>query len=51
MVGFNADHFPSNVYNLVIDNLRLHEVLQNPKDAQRYGVDHLINDPTKMFSH
>jgi hypothetical protein len=27
MVGFNADHIPSNVYNLVIDNIKLNDFM------------------------
>jgi hypothetical protein len=46
MVGFNADHIPSNVYNLVIDNIKLNEVLHDKDEAKRFGVDHLLNGET-----
>jgi hypothetical protein len=33
MVGFNPEHHPSNVYNLVGDNIRLNEILTNEEEA------------------
>lgn len=45
MAGFSADHYPANVYNLVVDNIRLNEVLRNEEEAQRFGVDHLSKGP------
>lgn len=42
MVGFNIDHNPTNVYNLVVDNIKLTEVLRDEEEAKKFGVDNLI---------
>ena len=42
MVGFNTEFVPFNVYNLLIDNIKLNEVKNDPEEAKRYGVDHLF---------
>ena len=42
IVGFNADFMPHQVYNLIVDNLRLSEIKEDPKEAREYGVDHLF---------
>lgn len=45
MVGFNAEaHHPYNVYNLLVDNMRLSEISDDPQEAKSYGVDDLINN-------
>lgn len=43
MGGLNPDHNPSNVYNLVADNIRLNEIKSNKGEAHRYGVEYLFN--------
>jgi hypothetical protein len=42
LVGFNADFKPYTVYNMVVDNLRLSEIKEDPREAKEYGVDHLF---------
>jgi hypothetical protein len=42
LVGFNPDFFPSNLYNLVIDNIRLSEIKRNPQEAYDRGLSHLF---------
>ncbi len=42
MVGFNIDYQPTAVYGLISDNIRLNEIKNDPKDAKRYGVEHLF---------
>lgn len=42
MVGFNADFMPFNVYNLLVDNIKLNEVKNNPNEAKKYGVEHFF---------
>lgn len=42
MGGLNADHDPSNVYNLVLDNIRVNEITHSPKETTKYGLDQLI---------
>lgn len=42
MVGFNVDFMPFNVYNLLVDNIKLNEVKNNPADAKKFGVDYLF---------
>lgn len=42
MAGFNAPEYtPFNVYNLLVDNIKLNEIKNNPEEAKRYGVDNL----------
>ena len=41
MVGFNADVKPVHVYNLIMDNLKLREVLKDENATLEYGVQHL----------
>lgn len=42
MVGFNPNFNPINIYNLVIDNIKMNEVKNNTKDVRKYGVDYLF---------
>lgn len=42
MVGFNSNFTPYNVYNLLVDNIKLNEVKNDPVESKRYGVDHLF---------
>jgi hypothetical protein len=44
MGGLNPDFTPANVYNLVADNIRLHELKSNRDDANHYGVDYLYEE-------
>lgn len=39
MAGFNADFFPVSVYNLVADNIRVSEILNDSEEAKLYGID------------
>jgi|APCry1669189034_1035192.scaffolds.fasta_scaffold144080_1 hypothetical protein len=34
LVGFNADFKPFTVYNMVVDNLRLIEIKEDPREAK-----------------
>lgn len=43
IVGFNANNLPNTVFNLVVDNLRLQEIKDDPAEARMYGVDHLFH--------
>jgi hypothetical protein len=42
MVGFNADYVPHAVYNLVVDNIKLCEIKDDPQEAKDYGIDYLF---------
>lgn len=42
MVGFNPDHDPVNVFNLIADSIRLHEIKSDPVTKKLYGVDHIF---------
>ena len=42
MGGLNPDHFPTNVYNLVSDNIRLNEVMKDKEESYQFGVDQLF---------
>ena len=42
MAGFNVDYQPLSVYNLVVDNIKLSEIKDDPKEAKEYGVDYLF---------
>lgn len=42
MAGFNVDYKPMSAYSLVVDNIRLNEIKDNPKEAKEFGVDHLF---------
>lgn len=42
IVGFNANNLPYTVFNLVVDNLRLQEIKEDPLEAKMYGVEHLF---------
>lgn len=43
MAGFNEpDYSPMSCYSLVIDNIRLTEIKNNPSEAKKFGVDHLF---------
>jgi hypothetical protein len=44
MGGFNADMSPLNVYNLVADNIRVHELRSNEKTAFEYGVTDIASE-------
>jgi hypothetical protein len=44
MGGLCHEHYPSNVYNLVVDNIRLNEVKNDAKERLEYGVDHLFSE-------
>lgn len=43
LVGFNSDFQPNQVYSLIVDNLRLSEIKDDPTEAKQYGVDHLFS--------
>ncbi len=43
MGGLNPDFMPLNVYNLVMDNIRLCEIKNSKTEAHRYGVEHLFS--------
>ena len=48
MAGFNAPAYtPMSCYSLLVDNIRLCEIKNNPKDAKKYGVDHLFAHENK----
>jgi hypothetical protein len=34
MAGFNANYEPRTVYNLVVDNLRVQEIKEDPREAR-----------------
>ncbi len=42
IVGFNANNLPHTVFNLVVDNLRLQEIKDDPAEARMYGVEHFF---------
>ena len=39
MAGFNSNYKPRTVYSLLIDNLRVQEIKEDPREAREYGVD------------
>ena len=41
MAGFNYNLNPAHVYSLLIDNIKMSEVMSDPVEAKRYGVDYL----------
>ena len=41
LVGFNPNFFPSSLYNLIIDNIRLAEIASNPHEAYERGLNHI----------
>jgi hypothetical protein len=43
IVGFNANNLPHTVFNMVVDNLRLQEIKDDPAEARMYGVDHFFH--------
>jgi hypothetical protein len=43
IVGFNVDVQPYTVYNLLLDNIKLTEVKNDPVECKNYGVDELFN--------
>ena len=43
MVGFNTNLQPHSVYNLLVDNIKLNEVKNDPEEAKKYGVDRLFD--------
>jgi len=43
MIGFNSNYSPVNVYTLVVDNIRLSEIKDDPAEARQYGVDHFFS--------
>jgi hypothetical protein len=46
MAGFNVDIPPTNVYNLLVDNIKVTEIKNDPKEAKNYGLDHLSRAST-----
>lgn len=44
IVGFNYEYMPYTVYKLVVDNLRISEIKDDPMEAKLYGVDHFFNE-------
>ena len=44
MVGFNAHYKPRVVYQTVVDNLRVAEIKDDPKEAKEYGVDQFFSN-------
>ena len=42
MAGFNATYEPISCYSLVVDNIRLNEVKDDPTEAKRFGVEFLF---------
>ena len=44
IVGFNYEYMPYTVYKLVVDNLRLSEIKDDPLEAKLFGVDHFFNE-------
>lgn len=43
IVGFNAAQYtPHTVFTALVDNLRLTEIKDDPKEAREYGVEHLF---------
>ncbi len=42
IAGFNSEFQPSQLYTLIVDNLRLSEIKDDPAEAKQYGVDHLF---------
>ena len=43
IVGFNAAQYaPQTVFTALVDNLRLTEIKEDPREAREYGVDHLF---------
>lgn len=48
MAGFNAPSYvPMSCYSLIVDNIRLTEIKNNPKDAKKYGVNHLFSNDNR----
>ena len=39
MIGFNHTYSPQTVYTLLVDNIRLSEIKDDPAEARQYGVD------------
>jgi hypothetical protein len=39
MAGFNSGYQPRTVYNLLVDNLRMAEIMEDPREARDYGVE------------
>jgi len=39
IAGFNSEYQPRTVYNLLVDNLRMAEIMEDPREARDYGVD------------
>ena len=42
IVGFYANNLPHTVFNLVVENLRLQEIKDDPAEARMYGVEHFF---------
>lgn len=42
VVGFNPDYLPYTIYTMLVDNLRLSEIKDDPREAREYGVDALF---------
>jgi hypothetical protein len=42
MIGFNHTYSPQTVYTLLVDNIRLSEIKDDPAEARQYGVDHFF---------
>ena len=42
IAGFNAAMQPTTVYNLLLDNIKLTEVKNDPQECRDYGVDRLF---------
>jgi len=42
MIGFAPDFKPYNVYNLLVDNIKLSEIKNDVEESKRYGVDYLF---------
>lgn len=47
MAGFNSNYEPRTVYNLLIDNLRAAEIMEDPREARDYGLDQFAQPPRK----
>ena len=41
VMGFDPNHNPANVFNLVADNVRVCDIKNDPKLRYDYGLDHL----------
>lgn len=44
MAGLSPHHYPTNVSNIIADNIRLTEIKSNRKERMKYGVDHLFSE-------